>query len=130
MNRQCTMFKQFYAECNQRFTDWKSDPKNYAKNNVYIAASGKEKSFFYKDNQHEYMPEFFLGDPSCCSAVILNLNPGTADSGFHYKDQRFNNYNWSNYWSSSCSRYIWYPSKSTISCFARISISRSNTINL
>lgn len=95
MNRQCTMFKQFYADCNQRFNDWKSDPKNYAKNNVYIAASGQEKSFFYENNQYEYMPEFFLGDPDCCSAVILNLNPGTADSGFHYKDQRFNNYNYS-----------------------------------
>ncbi|MBO5750647.1 MAG: hypothetical protein J6R36_06860 [Bacteroidaceae bacterium] len=89
------MFKQFYADCNQRFNDWKSAPVNYAKNNVYIAASGQGKSFFYKDNQHEYMPEFFLGNPDCCSAVILNLNPGIADLGFHYKDSRFNNYNYS-----------------------------------
>ena len=80
------MGKQFYADCNQRFNDWKSDPDNYAKNNVYIAASGQEKSFFYKDKQYEYMPEFFLGNPYSCSAVILNLNPGTADLGFHCKD--------------------------------------------
>ena len=89
------MFKQFYADCNQRFNDWKSNPDNYAKNNVYIQASGNEKSFFYKNNQHEYMPEFFLGNPDLCSAVILNLNPGTADQGFHYTDSRFNNYDYS-----------------------------------
>lgn len=89
------MFKQFYADCNQRFNDWKSDPDNYAKNNVYIAASGQGKSFFYKDKQYEYMPEFFLGDPDSCSAVILNLNPGTADSGFHCNDPKFNNYDYS-----------------------------------
>ena len=88
-------FNQFYTDCNNRFNDWKSDPVNYAKNNVYIQASGNEKSFFYKNNQHEYMPEFFLGDPDSCSAVILNLNPGTADQGFHYKDSRFNNYDYS-----------------------------------
>ena len=39
------------------------------------------------------MPEFFLGDPDSCSAVILNLNPGTADQGFHYS--RFNDYDYS-----------------------------------
>lgn len=88
-------FDKFYTDCNNRFNDWKSDPVNYAKNNVYIQASGNEKSFFYEEKQHEYMPEFFLGDPDSCSAVILNLNPGTADQGFHYKDSRFNNYDYS-----------------------------------
>ena len=78
-------WKAFYDRCDQFINEWSKNPERCALNSIYFEKDGKE-SPLYSSKECEYykhMPEPFVGNPTDCLAVMLNLNPGYPMPEFH-----------------------------------------------
>ena len=74
-------WKRFYDHYDELVKKWLSDDRNnHIENNPYFIAernTARNKSVELSRERLE-IPEPYFGDPNKCSAVIINLNPGTS----------------------------------------------------
>lgn len=70
-------FSVFFKEWDQCIDDWFQNPSNL---------TGRLKSFQNVGCSLCYLPEPYYGDPECCSAVVININPGSSSPDEHVKE--------------------------------------------
>lgn len=75
--------KNYISKWNFFMKDWLQDPKNTFDRDT-LASNHKGKGS--KALLHQYLPQPYLGNPERCSAITLNLNPGTSIPARKYPD--------------------------------------------
>ena len=70
-------FSVFFKEWDQCIDDWFQNPSNL---------TGRLKPFQNVGCSLCYLPEPYYGDPECCSAVVININPGSSSPDEHVKE--------------------------------------------
>ena len=71
-------FHSYFDYCDHLIKTWRESPASLIKEDPFLKRQTEEKGLLTKE-YFNTMPEPFLGNPMCCSIVVINLNPGYTE---------------------------------------------------